>query len=375
MKTKFYLLTALMCFTLVAPAQKYKYMIFESWTNNSWKMTFRSTNNYDLNGNLISDYDEQWNNETSIWENISTNAHTLNPDGTIRESLSRSWNEESNRWETVSKTVFTYNESKKIHTEITQIFLESWMDSEKISYTYDSNGNLMSIVTQKMDLLSGMVLKNFSQTIYSYNEDKTENQIVYQIWNAANQWEDESRTTNTYNASKQLISDLSENWENNIWVNDSRSTNTYKANGTLSEVIEEQWENNDWVNGAKGIFGFNANGDMESMVSQGWNETLKEWENLLRIRLDYATGIQPVKLTGNTLKVYPNPFLDQLTIDHSEPVESGIEVFNSTGQLVNSFKTNKSVTTLNLSLLERGVYFMKIKTPQNEQTIRLLKVN
>lgn len=374
MKTKIYLLTVLICFAIVVPAQKYKYMIFENWMENSWKSSFRITNNYDSNGHLINDYDEEWNGETNIWEKITTNTHTLNPDGTIKETLSAFWDEDTNEWETVSKTLYSYTASKEILTETSQIFWDTWIDFTKDTYNYDPNGKLASMVTQTMDLLSGMALKNSSQTLYSYNEDGTEKQIVDQIWNSLNQWEDESRTTNTYNNSKQLISDLSENWVNNTWVNDVRTTNTFNANGTFNESIEEMWENGNWIKNAKAIFDFNANGDIVIVVSQAWNTTLNQWENETRIRFDYTTGIQSVQMADNYSKVYPNPFIDQLTIENRELSDSRIEVFNSNGQLVSSFKTNKSVTTLNMGSLEKGVYFMKIRSAKNDQTIKLLKV-
>jgi hypothetical protein len=356
---------------MVLPAQKYKYMIFENWVENSWEATYRSTNNYDSNGNLMSDYDEQW--ENNIWKKITTNTHTLNPDGTIKETLTEALNDESNEWEASSKTVYTYNASKEILTETSQIFWDTWMDFTKDIYNYDSNGKLMSMVSQSLDFLSGMGLRNSNQTLFSYNEDGTENQIVDQIWNTLNQWEDQSRTTNTYNNSKQLISDLSEKWEIDTWVNFSRSTYIYNANGTLKETIEEEWEEGDWIKNGKNIFGFKENGDIESLVSQSWNVILNDWENQMRIRLEYTTGIQPVELAENAAKVYPNPFIDQLTIENRELSDSRIEVFSSTGQLVNSFKTNKSVTTLNMGFLKKGVYFMKIRSPKNDQTIKLLK--
>ncbi|MDP3431671.1 MAG: T9SS type A sorting domain-containing protein [Bacteroidota bacterium] len=346
-------------------------MIFENWMENSWKMTFRSTNNYDSNGNLISDYDEQWKN--NIWKKITTNTHTLNPDGTIKETLTKSWDEDTNEWEESSKTVYTYNASKKILTETDQIFMDKWIDFTKETYNYDSNGKLTSLVIQSLDILSGMVLKNSSRTLFSYNEDGTEKQIVDQIWNTMNQWEDQSRTTNTYNTSKQLVSDLSEKWEINTWVNFSRSTNIYNANGTLKETIEEEWKEGNWIKNGKAIYSFNANGDIVSLVSQKWNITLNDWENEMRIRLEYTTGIQPAELADNNAKVYPNPFNDQLTIEHETLSDSRIEVFNSTGQLVSSFKPNKSVTTLNMGAHKKGVYFMKIKSPKNDQTIKLLK--
>jgi len=147
------------------------------------------------------------------------------------------------------------------------------------------------------------------------------------------------------------------------------------ANGTLKETIEEEWVDGNWIKNGKAIYSFNAKGEMESMVSQSWNTTLNQWENQIRISLEYTTGIQLVELAENTAVVYPNPFIDQLTVENRALVESGIEVFNSAGQLVSTIKTTRSVTNLNLGSLKKGVYFMKIRSPQNEQTIKLIKAN
>jgi len=375
MKTKLYLLTALIFLTLFVSAQKYNYMIMEDWKDNAWTKASKSTNTYDSNGNLIKITMEQWNAETNLWEKYIIISYTLNSDATVKEALTQMWGMFGDEWSNSSKTSYTYDGSKKILTETTLTWMmDSWLENRIETNTYDTNGKLIKIITQGYDFLTQQ-MKNSSQHTYTYNSDGTENQSVAQTWNALNQWENATRMTNTYNASKHITGMLSERWVSNAWMNVSKITLTYNTNGSLKETLSESWQTDKWVNSFKDISSYSPQGELEVDLSQGWNANLVQWENQMRTTYYYnTTGFQPVEFTGNGSKVFPNPFEDQLTIECGSLNENDIQVFNSTGQLVKSLKSTSSVTRVNLGSLNKGVYIMKIKSLQNEQTIRLLKV-
>lgn len=374
MKTKFYLMTFFVFFGLAVLAQKYNVLLIEQWTNNVWSNSYRTTNSYDSNGNILKITSEVWNEGTNSWDNLSISSNTLNSDGTIKETLTQTWVAASSAFNDVSKDIFTYSASKKILTKTSQImFAVIWTDFSKTVYTYNGNDLLTTEVNQMSNFLTP-VLVNSSQIIYTYNSDGTLNQTVDQIWNASNQWVNSTRTTNTYNASKQLTLSLDEKWVTDAWSNDSRSTSTYNAAGSLSGVVNESWTNNAWVNAYTSMFSYNTTNVLSQIITQDWNTALSQWENKVRLTYNYnATGIDPVKLAGTGTIVFPNPFEDQLTIQSSSLDEHIIKVFNVSGQLMNEFKTNQSATNLKLSWLKKGVYFMKIKSLQNEQTIKLVK--
>ena len=364
MKTKFYLLTTFVFLSMAVSAQKYNVMLIAGWINNSWADTLRTTNTYDLNGNLIKLTSEVWNAETSGWDNAINISHTLNSDATIKESLTQFW--ENNAWVDALKSIYTYSASKKILTQTSQMGFEgSWMDLSMSTYTYDENDRPISMVTQVFNI-------NSNQITYTYNSDGTENQQVTQNWSGG-QWVNSQRTTHTYNASKLVTSSLGEKWESEAWVNDTRSTITYNAAGSITESMEETWMVNAWANTSKEMYTYTTNGELQQLISQLWNPTLSVWENNIRATYNYnSTGINPVEVAA-IVSVFPNPFEDQIIIESNSLNEHSIQVFTSAGQMVNSFKTNASVTNLNLGALKQGVYFMKVKSLQNEQTIKLLK--
>ena len=374
MKTKFYLLIALMFLTFALSAQKFNFMITEGWNTNKWENAMKITNTYDANGNLTKATTETWNTTTSLWEKTMMVSYTLNTDGTAQESLTQMNNQDGMGWIDMSKSTFTYNSSKLVLTETAQSWAGvMWITSTSKTNTYDASGKLQNVLMQNFDFATQQ-LKNLRKTDYTWNSDGNTNQYTTQTWNISNQWENASRYTSNYNASKQKTSDLTENWVGSAWQNSTQMSYTYSANGQVSEIAMDYWKNNEWTNNTKIIYTLNSNLTPTQVIMQSWNESLSVWENSSRQTWDYnITGIQPVAIAGMASKVFPNPFVDKLTIENKSLDQLGIQVFNITGQLVSSFITNGTATELNFGSLKTGTYFMKINSHQGEQTIKLLK--
>lgn len=371
MKTKLYLFTALMLMTMLVSAQtesKFHEMYIQEWIDNTWVDTLKTTNTYDTNGNLIKATSEVWNSGTEDWDDAIVMTYTLNTDATIKEVVMQLW--EEGAWMNAIKTIYTYNEAKKVLSETNQIWLAiAWADVAKTVYTYE-NELLTKQVTQISNLVSPELV-NSEQITYTYNSDETEKDNTTQTWNV-DQWENTNRNTNTYDASKQLTMILGDKWENGAWVNDSKTTNTYNESGSLTKSVEETFTANAWVNSYTTLHSYNATGEVDNIVFQQWNTTLSQWENQLRFVYKYSpTGLSPVELAG--LTAFPNPFEDHLTIQSGFQEEYGIEIINSSGQVIKSIQTQENTLHLNLKALKRGLYFIKVKMGQNEHSIKVFK--
>lgn len=373
MKTKFYLFTALMLLTVVVSAQtqtKVYEMYLQDWVNNEWVDTMKTTNAYDTNGNLIKATSAVKVEGTNEWRDTIVMNYSLNTDATIKEIVTQT--RQNGEWTNVFKTLYTYNEEKKVLSETLQMWLViAWADIAKTVYTYE-NGLLTRQVTQISNMQSPELV-NSEQITYTYNSDGTEKDNITQTWNEG-QWENATRNQNTYDASKQLTMILGERWENEAWVNESRTTNTYNESGSLTQSVEQTYTENAWVNSSNTLHSYNTTGELDNIVFQLWNPTLSRWENLLRYVYKYSpTGINPIELAG--LAAFPNPFADRLTIQSSLQGEYGIEIINSMGQVIKSLKTQENLLNLDLKELQRGLYFIKVKMGPNEKSIKVLKAN
>ncbi len=83
------------------------------------------------------------------------------------------------------------------------------------------------------------------------------------------------------------------------------------------------------------------------------------------------SGLQ--KLLNKEVSIYPNPFSDQVFIDVKISGEVEVSVYNITGRKLFSTLINSSSSMLDLSYLESGIYFIKIKGSDILKVERLVK--
>lgn len=107
-----------------------------------------------------------------------------------------------------------------------------------------------------------------------------------------------------------------------------------------------------WPNGVVDISAFgNTNRDMDANT-EIWN-FFKQYSN------PTATGISPVAEDMVEVKVYPNPFNDEIKIEANNRIEL-IELFNILGEKIFSQSSNLTSTTINLCSKLAGLYVVKV---------------
>lgn len=74
-----------------------------------------------------------------------------------------------------------------------------------------------------------------------------------------------------------------------------------------------------------------------------------------------ALGINPVALANDAVKVYPNPASNVLNIqNNTADLNVLIEVYSISGAKVKSLKATEALTTISVTDLQSGVYFVKV---------------
>jgi len=86
-----------------------------------------------------------------------------------------------------------------------------------------------------------------------------------------------------------------------------------------------------------------------------------------------GVGIDETAL-ARSIRIYPNPTTGQLIIDNGQLTIDNVEVFDVYGRKLLSYPSLMSPeTTINISHLSAGVYFLRIVTEQGETVRRVLK--
>ena len=74
-----------------------------------------------------------------------------------------------------------------------------------------------------------------------------------------------------------------------------------------------------------------------------------------------------IPLEGTAISIFPNPFTDVLFIENKNiDTSSFVEVFDIHGKIILETTLDIETTSISLSHLERGVYFVRIKNKSGE---------
>jgi len=104
-----------------------------------------------------------------------------------------------------------------------------------------------------------------------------------------------------------------------------------------------------------------ANGSYTyTATKEGYNDTegsfvVNNAEQTITVNM---TGID--ELAETLIRLYPNPVESMLTIERNNNDEVVIELYNSGGALVSTFKAENATTTIDVDMLGSGTYFVRI---------------
>jgi endoglucanase len=76
--------------------------------------------------------------------------------------------------------------------------------------------------------------------------------------------------------------------------------------------------------------------------------------------------------TSESVKLYPNPAKKLFTLELQNKSADSCPVYNSTGQIITTFKVSQGTNICDISNLKAGLYYIKIKTPKGFATEKFL---
>lgn len=100
------------------------------------------------------------------------------------------------------------------------------------------------------------------------------------------------------------------------------------------------------------------------------DETKSDWVGPVNFETFPGVGLNTNVFEGLTF--YPNPVTETLNLKVDAKVEK-VEFINVLGESVKTVTPNTMQTKINVSSLNKGVYFMKVTVKGNEKTYRLIK--
>lgn len=89
-------------------------------------------------------------------------------------------------------------------------------------------------------------------------------------------------------------------------------------------------------------------------------------------RVDPSANIQETFTSTDNVKVFPNPFTDQITVS-SEAELQKIELIQANGQVLNSLTVSGKDFTFETSQLINGIYFLQVTNVEGMEIIKIIK--
>lgn len=106
-------------------------------------------------------------------------------------------------------------------------------------------------------------------------------------------------------------------------------------------------------------------------------EIIIDWVAFLKGNVDGNYDCQPVSIAADILKndvsLYPNPVSTNLSIDIPNNTDATISVFNLLGQQVSEYKATTTLSKLDFSKLNKGIYMVEIRIGDAHKTFKVLK--
>ena len=240
------------------------------------------------------------------------------------------------------------NNNLTIETGLTWSFIDSkWEYSDKITYTYNANNRVILELEQDWNSGTNQFDDSYRST-YTYNGSGDITELLDQIWdNGA--WENEYRTTITYNAGMIDVAYFYE-WDGTQWEAIDRSTLTYNGNNRVEKIDIDDWDGATWVIGDRDLYTYDMNNKIASKTFESWDGAA--WVEEEKIEYTLVGGNR----TMETTTYNSNSYIEEFVYDTNELMSSYAHPF-------------KDKTGLDF-IVDDNPYFNKILSQTYDSTSR-----
>ena len=161
--------------------------------------------------------------------------------------------------------------------------------------------------------------------------------------------------------------------------------------------MHQEWETENWNDRSKFMWNYDENNNTTIVEYWRWNDYDENWqqqtlnglivyynnmqssiiEEAHKITANYIKVLKPSdveKVESMPISIYPNPTTGELRIESGKLRVENIEIYDVSGRNLSSFTSHSSFfTSINISHLSAGVYFVKISTEAGEVVKKVLK--
>jgi hypothetical protein len=175
------------------------------------------------------------------------------------------------------KIVYNYNDDLTLdYFTFADWFNGEWIIFDKRTNTYNSYGNLESVLWEWFNSSSGEWL-NDARDVYYYDSLGNQTTYLHQLYDGQ-EFINDFRYEYFFNTINNVTSSLEAFWNNGKWVNDSKSVYTYTPKNLIDTALFQVWTNEQWINYQMNILEYDEELNIMSNLAKRWEGN--NWLNL-----------------------------------------------------------------------------------------------
>lgn len=345
-----------------------------NWEEEQWVGDRKTEITFNNNGNRILEISYDWDVISESWLNSTKVESDFNEQG-LRYRLLRYTNDmETNEWVFSMKDSTSYNEQGQMLFMYRYYWNDStylWDNYERLTYTYETDilsfwreywvDNEWKYFDKHESLIDSLIEIH---NRYKYVDDSIwfHNNIAYVEFN---------------NFGKLVSWESYKRYEGNTeWYAEDKYNKSYNEIGNQTTLIYFKWDNSseEWIGDSKHINVYNEDNIAYYNCSYYWEENgwYKETSDISYFNI---SSIKDLDNSHTLVQVYPNPCSNQITIDLENTDNNKViySIYSMSGKIVKN-GILKSNSTINIDMLDKGYYLIKIDIGSKIYSAKFLKL-
>lgn len=360
---------------------------------------------YDDLGRIISV--EQGYNAYDGYQNSYKELYTYTDFDSVETYLSYFWNDTLNAdggWDDTNFRSYDYNNDHNLVREswmYNPIGEDEWNNRRLFTYEYD-DGKLMKINHQYYNIETED-WSHYNYTDLNYENQKLKSRTTYYSSDNGHSWNRNYNFLYNYNSGE--MERIEQHFNDNQWKNIRKHTFNLDEEGNILVDLEETWNSFDsawdtlilnkkeytfnddgnmtnylfrsayieWFNVEKEEYVY-VDGLLKSSVHYNWDWNEELWYERIRCNMKTAPGVLSTNQPDlqELVSIYPNPAIEQIKVNIPMGVNvSSIALYDVSGKVIDQF--DYFPQSINISGLEKGLYFVTINLEDEMITRKLIK--